>query len=236
MKRILTTLSQKWPEYLLEILVITIGILGAFILNNWNESRKENTSTKVLAYSLIEDLQKDVDFLSTSIEWSEQKIMSCDSILTHFSRKKSAWDSVRIYHHMNWVSQSNPFFATNGTYEQIVTSGTLKSFDQSIANQLNAYNMQLSKVNYWSEAEDKTLWLMADMLWKGMNIKAMGSIRFNENLNNDLYIRIPVSSVDEFLNLVAAVKTYRKKTLIEYEKQLVMGRDLIKTLKSEYDL
>jgi hypothetical protein len=47
MKRLLSTLSQKWPDYLIEGAVITVSILGAIALENWNDDRKDRIKEKV---------------------------------------------------------------------------------------------------------------------------------------------------------------------------------------------
>ncbi|MFC3879775.1 hypothetical protein ACFOSV_06290 [Algoriphagus namhaensis] len=44
MKRILLTLKEKWPEYLFEIIVLVIGIYGAFELANYGENKNRRRS------------------------------------------------------------------------------------------------------------------------------------------------------------------------------------------------
>jgi hypothetical protein len=229
--------TSKYIKYAIgEIILVVIGILIALQINNWNEQKKENNTATLLAKSLIEDLNKDVDFLKNALTFSEQKINSCDALLILLSIPQTEWDNKQIYESFNIVGQSNPFFPTTGTYTQIVTSGSLKLFDQSLANLLNAYDMQLKKITYWSNAEDETSWLMANIIWKGMNVEAMADIRFDLPRNHDLFLKIPETSIIELKNLIAGIKTYRLKTKTEYKEQLKLAENLIGSLHQNYKL
>ncbi len=60
MKRILTTFSQKWPEFFLEILVIVVGVFGAYTLNDWGTRRARNEAEREILTEIKGNLQLDL--------------------------------------------------------------------------------------------------------------------------------------------------------------------------------
>ena len=61
MKKIIDHLKENWIRHGFETLVVTIGILGAFTLNNWNENRKQRIIEKQFLYQLVDELKSDLE-------------------------------------------------------------------------------------------------------------------------------------------------------------------------------
>jgi len=181
MKRIFSTLSQKWPEYLLEVLVITIGILGAFGLNRYNESRKARIDQNLSVERLKEDLESNLHRYTFLKESYQGRIDKSDSILLLISQQETVEDRLNI------IRIPLIFFylieADMTTYEELVNTGKMYALSNaSLRGNINFYYRNVRKWSSYVEKDNNQLrnmmiqaqygsyWTLQETLWNEQEI------------------------------------------------------------------
>jgi hypothetical protein len=231
------THKKKWGEYLLEFFMLFLAVTLGFIAENLREHFAEHRNAKILAQSLFEDVKKDTTSLHSLIAFSNKKVNAADSVLTMLHSARNTWNAKSFYTNMVPMLTSLPFKSTDGTYSQMKTSGTLRYFNQSLVNIINAYDVQLKKTAYRDEVEDKGTWILADLNFNIINVEVFTDIRFNNPITHDMYIKIANKDVtDKFINLIAMNKGFRIRSSQEYREQLKIADKLIEALQKEYHL
>ena len=94
MKHILTTLAQKWPEYLLEIMVLIIGIYGAFALEEWGDNHEKRSQEQIVLRQLLTDYESNLTQLDQKIAERKSIISNGLKVLDCFDKQHANGDSL----------------------------------------------------------------------------------------------------------------------------------------------
>jgi len=121
MRRIFEVINRKWPEYLLEVIVIMVGILGAFMLNSWNDARKTNQLELEMLREIKVGLEGDLKDIDTNLSIHLSALVSQDIILEWLSDNRPYHDSLAT--HFQNVSSSTAFIANEAPYESLKQIG-----------------------------------------------------------------------------------------------------------------
>ncbi len=158
MKLIYATLKEKWPEYFLEILVLIIGIYGAFALSNYgNDKAQKRAEIEILKgckTELMTDLAE-INFNMNELKKSQNALNLIREILENDSKYHDSLASHFIYTliPIHFVHSTSSFETAKSKGLDIISNAEIRNkliavYDSQYDFFLKAEQEELAEVQY----------------------------------------------------------------------------------------
>jgi len=158
MKKILNHLASDWYKYLLELIVITAGILGAFMLNGWKESLDNRSEEVRILKGLKEEFEVNLKEVERNIELNTMAVES-SILMVELIRSAEPFANQNYFDSLMYSSYMfGTFDAQTGLVEEVISSGKLSVLsDADLRNRLTSISGLLDnleedyiiRVNYY---------------------------------------------------------------------------------------
>lgn len=135
MKKIVSHLSTDWYKYLLELIVITAGILAAFGLNNWNENRKDRLQEVAILGQLKTGFESNLDQMDEKIEIRDRMLEAALQLLKFIDNPANrVKDSINIS-----IAWTIPYTTFDPIINDLASSGSLRIIKSDSLKQLLSF-------------------------------------------------------------------------------------------------
>jgi hypothetical protein len=168
MKKIIVHLKENWVRHGFETLVVTVGILGAFTLNNWNENRKERVMGQYYLESLKKEMEVNIQTAQDHNEYNEFQYKNAELILASFDEPVNNIESLTVaIEHIGWL---NPIRYIRDVWEELNTTGNRRIIkNQKLKSDLVAHYRNMNTLlkleeNEWSKYNLECRRLVGDVL------------------------------------------------------------------------
>ena len=237
--------TGKYFKYAIgEIVLVVIGILIALQLNTWKEANAERKLEKAYIVSLIEDIKKDTNNFSTTIDLNEQRMKSLDSFASMCFNYKESNDPK--FFGMYFASIIHPDFVsqTDRTLVQLRNAGGMRLITKKItADSIVQYE------DYFSRLTNQQVWyegMLKDLVNAGIpvfNYKYLPRYKeeWTKERLDEFKSTAKIETKDEKLiielgNTAVIYKSVTEQYLNLLEEGKQKSKDLINVLQTDYDI
>ena len=211
MKKILATIKNRWAEYVIEILVIIIGISLSFFFNNLKENRVERKVEVKLLQSIYENLATDTLFLDTRLKTLNVFLHGYEQMLSP-TIDTFPNDSINLF--VDFAATYTKFEGTLVGYEELKQSKSSTIIKNRVLLQkiILHYDQKYDLMTEWNEIDKG--YVLNDMLpFLSKNMKFVEG----QFLYNDVETTLQLlKSDDHFKNMIKSGSVYKQIIKIFY--------------------
>jgi len=156
-KKIILNLRENWITYEFETLVVVVGILGAFELENWKESRQDRVKEQEYLSRIENDLKSDTIYFNRRIAEAEQEM---DSLYKLVHKMYKIQETLKEYQELRSMTKFPTEHLTiqNFTFLEMTSSGNLNLIKNKILkdtlisyyNKAEIYGKHIKEYNEWT--------------------------------------------------------------------------------------
>ncbi|MFK7953569.1 MAG: hypothetical protein AB8B73_12040 [Ekhidna sp.] len=218
MKRIFTTLKEKWPEYLLEIIAITLGIWGAYMIEDWKEERDHRELEATYKESIHKEFADNMTQLQKVTEVNREALQYSEMILRQYTSSQPNIDSISRFISPSFITYS--FDPSQSSIQSLLSTSNLRVIqDEELRRLIVSWS---ERVKDYKEEETQAInYFFRDMLpymTKNFNFIA---------LNNG---NPPADVEMEFINMVMNRITLLRYMISSEDKELENLQETIKRI------
>lgn len=231
MKKIFQIIKNRWAEYVIEILVIIIGISLSFFFNNLKESRVERKEEVKLLESVHENLVTDTVALTNQLKNSNIFIKGHEQFL---SPEIDTFPADSILRYLDYLVTYTSFQGRDIGYEELKQSKSSTIIRNRVLLQeiIQHYEHKYGIVKEWNDI-DKNFVLNDVLPFLSENMK----YRAGRFLYNDVETTLKLLKQEgQFKNMVKSGAVFKQIIKIYYNKTLSDTRVLMKKIEVELEM
>ncbi|MVM31621.1 hypothetical protein GO755_16355 [Spirosoma sp. HMF4905] len=218
-------LREKWPEYVLEVIVIIFSITISFAVDEWKDGKQKQELEQVYLKGLYSDIRTDLNQLKEVMDETRQIIQRTQK-LSELNPQTPKADYTQFADNIRFSFKRPRFIAEDATFSDLKSTGNMqviRSFP--LKNSLFDYYKQYETIVQVETAElETTNAIIGPYILRRFSLAGKASEAQKTNW-------IAITGEAEFQNALLIRRSTREELLRDYQQSLKLGNEILALIK-----